>query len=127
MGLCYLTALVRLSYLTPLEGWYGPETSLRYPITHHLKSLVYKITYAPMIYTSLNMIFDACRTDSLLRQVGGGWALEISNLLGRKWHSPISSMPFHWAQKTLDFQGPTHSHMPSQWICMHQKYYAQAI
>jgi hypothetical protein len=30
-----------------------------------------------------------------------------SSFLGPKWHSPIRSMPFHRAQKTLEFQGPT--------------------
>jgi hypothetical protein len=30
-----------------------------------------------------------------------GWSF-----LGPKWHSPIGSMPFHRAQKTLNFQGP---------------------
>ncbi len=29
---------------------------------------------------------------------------------GPQWHSPIGSMPFHRAQKTLDFQNPTPSH-----------------
>ncbi len=49
----------------------------------------------------------------VLGQVGGGWALEISTFLGPKWHSPICSMPFHRAQKSLDFQGPTSSHLLS--------------
>ncbi len=39
---------VRLCYLTALEGWYGPESSLRYPW-----SPVHKTNYAPMIYTAL--------------------------------------------------------------------------
>jgi hypothetical protein len=39
------------------------------------------------------------RAYPLLGQVGGGF-------LDPKWHSPIGSMPFHRAQKTLDFQGP---------------------
>jgi hypothetical protein len=33
--------------------------------------------------------------------------------LGPKWHSPIGSMPFQRTQKTLDFQGPTPSPLPS--------------
>jgi hypothetical protein len=43
------------------------------------------------------------------------WALKPPSwsILGSKWHSPISSMPFHRAKKTLDFQGPTPSHLPS--------------
>jgi hypothetical protein len=32
---------------------------------------------------------------------------------GPKWHPPIGSMQFHRAQKTLDFLGPTNSHLPS--------------
>ncbi len=45
------------------------------------------------------------RAYPLLGQVGEGWALEISSFLGSKWHSPISSMLFHRAPKTLEFQG----------------------
>ncbi len=30
-----------------------------------------------------------------------------SSFLGPNWHSPIGSMPFHRAQKTLECQGPT--------------------
>ncbi len=37
----------------------------------------------------------------------------LDAFLGPKWHSPIRSMLFHRAQKTLDFQGPTPSHLPS--------------
>jgi hypothetical protein len=33
---------------------------------------------------------------------GGG-----ATFLGSKWHSPNGSMPFHRAQKSLAFQGPT--------------------
>jgi hypothetical protein len=61
-------------------------------------ALVHKATYAPMIYTSLCVMF-LMRADTLRGQVGGGWALEISSFLGPKWHSPVSSMPFHRAQK----------------------------
>jgi hypothetical protein len=45
--------------------------------------------------------------DPILGQVGWGWALEISSFLSPKWHSPIGSMPFHRAPKSLDFQGPS--------------------
>jgi hypothetical protein len=31
---------------------------------------------------------------------------------GPIWHSPNGSMPFHRAQKSLDFQGLNHSHLP---------------
>jgi hypothetical protein len=36
-----------------------------------------------------------------------------STFLGPKWLSLNGSMPFHRAQKSLDFQGPTSSHLPS--------------
>ncbi len=39
------------------------------------------------------------RAYPLLGHGGGGF-------LGPKWHSPIGSMAFHRAQKSLDFQGP---------------------
>ncbi len=32
--------------------------------------------------------------------------------LGPKWYSHVGLMPFHWAQKTIDFQGPTTSTCP---------------
>jgi hypothetical protein len=32
--------------------------------------------------------------------------------LGPKWNSPIGSFPFHRAQKTREFQGPTPSTSP---------------
>jgi hypothetical protein len=35
--------------------------------------------------------------------------LETWNFLGPKWHSHDGSMPFHRAQKSLDFRGPTPS------------------
>ncbi len=65
-----------------------------------------------MIYTSLYVMI-LMRADPLLGQVGEGWALEISSFLGPKWHLPNGSIPFQRAQKTLDFQGPTPSHLPS--------------
>ncbi len=37
----------------------------------------------------------------------------MGSFLGPKWHSPIGSMPFHRAQKTLHFQGLTPSHLPT--------------
>jgi hypothetical protein len=61
--------------------------------------------YTPMIYTAPFIMF-CMRAYPLRGQVGGGWALEILSFLGPKWQSPIGSMPFHRAQKTLDFQGP---------------------
>jgi hypothetical protein len=75
-------------------------------------ALVHKTTFALMIYTALCIMFWMCAYP-LIGQVGGGWALEFSSFLGHKWDSPIDSMPFHRAQKTLEFQGPTPSHLPS--------------
>ncbi len=56
------------------------------------------------------------------------WALQVETFLGTKWHSPIGSMPFHRNQKTLDFQGPTPSHLPkySNGCCPHQKNYGRS-
>ncbi len=64
-----------------------------------------------MIYTALYVLFFM-RANLLLGQVGEGWAQEISTFLCPKWHSPNGSMPFG-AQKSLDIQGPTTSHLPS--------------
>ena len=74
-------------------------------------ALVHKTTYAPMIYTALCIMFWM-RAYPLLGQVGGCWALKFLSFLGPKWHSPIGAIPFHRAQKTLQFQGPTPSHLP---------------
>ncbi len=57
-----------------------------------------------MIYTALCTMFWM-RAYPLVGEVGGGWALEFSSFLGPKWHSLIGLMPFHRAQKTLEFQG----------------------
>ncbi len=66
------------------------------------------------------------RADPLLGQFGGDWALEIPSFLGPKWHSTIGLMPFHWAQKTIEFQGPIPFHLLSKWICTHRKQYARS-
>ncbi len=50
-------------------------------------------------YSPMHNVFDACISITWAR--GRGWAL--------KWQSPIGSMPFHRAQKTLDFQCSTPS------------------
>ncbi len=73
--------------------------------------LVHKTTYEPMIYTALCIMFR-CVHIHYLGKLGG---LGPGNLkfLGPKLHSPIRSMPFHRAQKTLEFQGPTPYHLPS--------------
>ncbi len=62
-------------------------------------ALVHKTTYAPMIYTSLCVIF-MMRADTLRKQVGGGWALEMESFLGPvKWHRADRRVPLG-AQKT---------------------------
>jgi hypothetical protein len=73
---------------------------------------VHKTTYAPVIYTPLCIMFWR-RGYTLLGEVGGGWALEFPSFLGPKWLSPIGSLPFHRAQKTREFQGPTPSNFPT--------------
>ncbi len=103
----------------------GPSRAIKFLYAHALPpptvralkppswALVHKNTYAPMIYTARCIMFWI-HAYPLLGQVGGGWALEILSFLGP--HSPIGSMPFHMTQKTLDFQGPNPSHLPSYWI-----------
>jgi hypothetical protein len=56
------------------------------------------------------MIYAAPCVDAGSIHYLGKWeGLDPGNLefLGPEWHLPIDSMPFHRAQKTLDFQGPT--------------------
>ena len=110
-----------LFYPSPLLT-IGPRPALPSPHTHnqlgHLEygaldlPRVHKTTYAPVIYTPLCIMFWR-RGYTLLGEVGGGWALEFPSFLGPKWHSPIGSMPFHRAQKTREFQGPTPSNFPT--------------
>jgi hypothetical protein len=90
----------------------SPSTPSVWDLKPSSWALVHKTTFAPMIYTDLCIMFWMCAYP-LLGQVGGDWALEFSSFLGPKWHSPIGFMPFHRAQKTLKFQGPTPSHLPS--------------
>jgi hypothetical protein len=59
--------------------------------------LVHKTTYGPMICKALCIMFWM-HAYPLLGKVGGGWALKISSFSSPKWHSPISSMPFHRAK-----------------------------
>jgi hypothetical protein len=73
------------------------------PETH-----VHKTTYGPLIDTAVYVVL-LMRANPLRGQVGGGWAVEMSTFFGSKWHSPNGSMPFHRAQNSLDFQGPTPS------------------
>jgi hypothetical protein len=62
-------------------------------------AFVHKTIYAPMIYAAWGIMF---------------WlGLEFPSFLGPKWHLSIGLMPFHRAQKTLEFQGPTSSKLPS--------------
>jgi hypothetical protein len=76
-----------------------------------LEDHVHKTTYGPLMDNALYVMLSM-RANPLLGHVGGGWALEISTFLGPKWHSPDGSMPFHRAQKSLNFQGQTSSTCP---------------
>jgi hypothetical protein len=67
-----------------------------------------------MIYTAPCVMLLLMRAASFTWQVGEVWALETSSFLGPKWHSPIGSMPCYRTKSTLDFQGPTPSHLPQQ-------------
>jgi hypothetical protein len=50
--------------------------------------------YAPMIYTALYIMFWI-RAYPLRGEVGGGWALEFSSILGSvKWHRADRQVPF---------------------------------
>ena len=46
-------------------------------------------------------------------QVGRGWALEISTLLGPKWHTPFAWLDALSQGLSVDFQSPTLSQLPS--------------
>jgi hypothetical protein len=90
------------------NNFYVPERSFMYLTV----SCWFIISFEIQVYcTGHGGGGGAVRADPLLGPVGGGWALEISSFLGLKWHSPIGLMPFHRAQKTLDFQGPAPSHL----------------
>jgi hypothetical protein len=82
----------------------GPRPPYDTPRESHQGARVHKTTYAPMIYTALCIMFWM-RVYPLLREVGGGWALEFSSFWAP--NGTLLSMPFHRAQKTLEFQGPT--------------------
>ncbi len=48
------------------------------------------------------------------------------DFLGPKQHSPIGSMPFHWAQKSLHFPGPKPPPTcPHNGCCPQQKHYTR--
>ncbi len=76
-----------------------------------MEAHVHKTTYGPLIDMAL-YVMVLMQTNTLLGQLGGGWALKILTFLGPKWHSPNGSMLFHRAQKSLNFQGPTPYHLP---------------
>ncbi len=67
--------------------------------------------YGPMIYTA-SYVMLLIQAIPLLGQVGEGWALEIKTFMGPvKWHRAVRRVAFG-APKSLDFQGPTPSHLP---------------
>ncbi len=80
----------------------GPWKLATIPLYNLLKppvgAHVHKTTYGPLIYTALYVML-LMQANPLLGKVGGGWALEISTILGPKWHFPDNSMPCHRAQK----------------------------
>jgi hypothetical protein len=63
-----------------------------------LWALVHKITYAPMIYTALCIMFWIVLIH-FLGKWGRGWALEFSRFLGPQWQSPIGSIHFTGPKK----------------------------
>jgi hypothetical protein len=81
-----------------------PETSLMGSCTLNLLC-----TYD--LYSLVHNVLDACI--SITWTIGRGLGPGNLDFLGPKWHSLISLMPFHRAQKSLDFQGKTLSHLPS--------------
>ncbi len=85
------------------------------------KNMVNKLFMANDLY--IPECFALMGANPLRGQVGGGWAMEIETFLGPvKWHRTVRRVPFG-AQKSVDFQGPTLSNLPSLWICTHQKHY----
>jgi hypothetical protein len=72
-----------------------------------------KTTYGPLTETALYLML-LMQADPLHGQVGGGLRpVNLDFLGGPKCHSPNGSRPFHMAQKSLDLQGPTPSHLYS--------------
>ncbi len=92
--------VVRKMYYT------GPWKLALIPLYNPLKSPmgahVHKTTYGPLNNTALYIML----------------LMRVNQLFGTRL---TDSMPFHSAQKSLDFQDPTPYHLPSWWICPHQK------
>jgi hypothetical protein len=82
-------------------NFFGPPPPSVWALKPPSWALVHKTNYAPMIYTALCIMFWM-RAYSLLRQGGGGWALEFESFLGPvKWHRANMRVPFGpGAQKT---------------------------
>ncbi len=80
---------------------------------HRLKEIETKhsilVVYGPMMY----QIHYEGKWEGV-----GPWT---SRLL---WHRAFRQVPFG-LKKSRDFQGPTPSHLPKQWICPHQKHDVQ--
>jgi hypothetical protein len=83
-----IKAFLILNHICTLSYVYIPWKLPLLPLYNPLKSpvggFVQKTTYAPMLYTSLYVMF-LMRADPLLGHVGGGWA---PTYLGPKWHMP---------------------------------------
>jgi hypothetical protein len=63
----------------------APPPPSEWALKPPLWALAHKTTSATMINTALCIMFWM-RAYTLLGQVRGGWALEISSFLGPKWH-----------------------------------------
>jgi hypothetical protein len=120
MGGCSAVMLLKRTIMVMLLNCTGgvvwalkpPEDTPLHPVKVTRRLLYIKLpVYLQYDFYVYLMIFDACI--SITWANGREWALEISSFLGPKWHSPIGLIPFHRAQKTFDFKGPTPSHLPS--------------
>jgi hypothetical protein len=79
-------------------------------------ALVHKTTYAPMIYTALCPVSNAC--------------ISITRASGREFFWPQMALAYRLdaisqGPKNSQIPGPNPSHLPSQWICTHPKHYAR--
>jgi hypothetical protein len=109
--LCSFKFTALLVYRAVKRSWGGGGQCGKKNLLHWAREAhVHKTTFEPLIGTALYVI-PLMRTNPLLWQMGGGWAVEIATFLAR--HSPNGSMPFHRARKSLYFQGSTSSHLSS--------------
>ncbi len=74
--------------------WEGGECGKKNLLRWALEAHVHKTICGPLIYTAPGQVQEGV----------GPWTSR--HFLGPKFHSHNGSMPFHRAQKSLDFQGP---------------------